>query len=378
MLSLQLGNDWFGERPGGLNRVFFELIKHLPAEGVDVVGLVAGGSSIEIETRGAVRGFAGRTAPLWERLWKVRKEAESIVRERQPDLVGVHFALYASAVLDRLRGRPSVIHFHGPWAAEGGVEGSRSIISKIQSSLERRVYRHGKRFVVLSHAFREELVRRYAVPDELVRVVPGGIDVHRFNMEVSRAQARASLGWPTGRPIVLTVRRQMRRMGLEVLLNALETVKKRVPDVLLMLAGSGSLSHELSRTIECMGLSGNAQMLGRVDDSLLPLAYRAADLSIVPTQVLEGFGMITLESLAAGTPVVVTPIGGLPEVVSPFAPQCVLDSATADSIASALSEFMLGSRPLPKPEDCRSYAVRRFAWPVIAKLTRDVYEEALR
>lgn len=60
------------------------------------------------------------------------------------------------------------------------------------------------------------------------------------------------------------------------------------------------------------GLSDNVELLGFVPDDLLPHIYRAADLSIVPTQALEGFGLIALEALAAGTPVIVSPVGGPP------------------------------------------------------------------
>ena len=87
--------------------------------------------------------------------------------------------------------------------------------------------------------------------------------------------------------------------------------------------------------------------------------------------------MITLESLASGTPVLVTPVGGLPEVVSPLSPDCVFEDTTTESIAGALAECLAGRRTVPTSEECRAYAEENFSWPVIAGRTRIVYEEAI-
>jgi glycosyltransferase involved in cell wall biosynthesis len=375
--TLQIGNDWFGERQGGLNRCFSELLKHLPGAGVRVRGLVVGSSRVEKETEGGITGFASPNAALFRRVLLGRKAGLRILREENTDLIATHFALYGISLLDRLGGFPTVIHFHGPWAAETGAEGHSSLASKVQAAMEHLVYVRGRRVIVLSSAFGKELVQRYRVPEELIRLVPGGIDAERFNDRLTRAEAREKLGWPTDRPIVVAVRRHVRRMGLENLIDATRMVSRKIPDLLILLAGSGPISGELRRRIAELGLERNFRLLGRVDETDLPTAYRAADLTIVPSQALEGFGMITLESLASGTPVLVTPVGGLPEVVRPFAPECVLEGTSSEIIAEALGEFLSGKRVLPSSHACRRYAATNFAWPVIAEQTRKVYEEAL-
>jgi glycosyltransferase involved in cell wall biosynthesis len=376
--SLQLGNDWFGERQGGLNRVFSELLKYLPAANVGVHGLVAGSADVAVQTGGVVESFASPALRLPERMIAARRAAIRCLHGGNYDLIAAHFALYALPILDKLKERPTVIHFHGPWAAEAGVEGKSSLASRVKAVMERAVYGRGQRFIVLSRAFATELVRRYGVPEDQVRIVPGGIDPQHFHNELTRAEARERLGWPQGRPIVLAVRRQMRRMGLENLIDATAEVRRHVPEVLVMLAGTGPIVADLRERIATHGLESNIRQLGRLSDADLPLAYRAATLSIVPTQALEGFGMITLESLASGTPVLVTPIGGLPEVIHPFAPECVLADTSADAIASALASFLKGTQRLPTSDACRDYAVSNFAWPVIAGKIREVYQDVIR
>ncbi len=88
--------------------------------------------------------------------------------------------------------------------------------------------------------------------------------------------------------------------------------------------------------------------------------------------------MITLESLASGTPVFVTPVGGLPEVVQPFAPECVFEDTRTETIGRALAEALKGRRPLPSEAACRDYALENFSWPFIARRVAKVYAEALR
>jgi len=165
-------------------------------------------------------------------------------------------------------------------------------------------------------------------------------------------------------------------MGLEDLIDASKVLIKKVPDLQVYIAGTGRLADELKQRISSRGLENHIQLLGRVDDELLPLAYRAADISIVPTVALEGFGMITLESLASGTPVLVTPVGGLPEVVANLSPALVLNGTGPQAILQGLGDALTGARLLPTADQCRQYTEDNFTWPVIAQRVREVYIEA--
>jgi glycosyltransferase involved in cell wall biosynthesis len=293
------------------------------------------------------------------------------------DLIASHFALYAMPILDRLRKIPTVVHFHGPWAAESDANGASNYRSRLKAGMERSVYARARRLIVLSAAFKNVLTASYGIEADRVQVVPGGIDVDRFNTALSRTDARRRLGWPTNRPIILTVRRQVRRMGLETLIDAAKLIVAQCPDVLILLGGTGPIADELQTRIAELGLADNVRRLGRIADADLPLAYRAADMTVVPSQSLEGFGLITLESLASGTPVYVTPVGGLPEIVKPFAPQCIFADTSADEIAKVLKESLRGERPTPSDEACRAFASQNFSWPQIVKRVRSVYDEAL-
>jgi glycosyltransferase involved in cell wall biosynthesis len=375
--SLQIGMHWFPERAGGLDRMYHTLVGALPGAGVAVRGVVAGSPRVAQDTQGAIRGFGPAAQSLPRRLMAARRALRDTLRSERPDVVSSHFALYTFPGLDVTRGIPQVSHFQGPWADESHVEGADSIGQKSKRMLEQSVYKRSSRLIVLSEAFGEILHRRYAIPVDRIRVVPGCVDVDQFNLPLSRADARRRLQLPQDRPIVLAVRRLVRRMGLEDLIEAMKRVKAKQPDVLLLIAGKGRLAEELQARISDAGLEENVRLLGFVPDRHLASLYRAADVSIVPTVALEGFGLITVESLASGTPVLVTPVGGLPEAVAPLSSDLVLSATGPDAIADGLIGVLDGTLKMPSEEECRVYARENFDTPVIARRVAAVYGEAI-
>jgi glycosyltransferase involved in cell wall biosynthesis len=108
------------------------------------------------------------------------------------------------------------------------------------------------------------------------------------------------------------------------------------------------------------------------------VAYRAADASVVPSIALEGFGLIVPESLAAGTPAIVTPVGGLPEAVSALSKDLILDGSSPAQLANGLADRLAALERLPSESVCQAYAKDNFDWPVIANKVIRVYERCLQ
>jgi len=92
---------------------------------------------------------------------------------------------------------------------------------------------------------------------------------------------------------------------------------------------------------------------------------------------LEGFGLAAVESLAAGTPVLVTPVGGLPEAVTALSPELVLPGTGAQALADGIGAALRGQLRLPDADACRDYARTHFDLPVIATQVAHVYREAI-
>ena len=270
---------------------------------------------------------------------------------------------------------PHVVHFQGPWAAESRQEGGGRLSALVKWSIERGVYHSADRFIVLSQAFARLAARDYGVPARKIRVVPGSADLARFSVEVSRAEARALLGWPADQRVLVSVRRLVHRTGVDRLIDAMPVVVARHRDVRLFVGGTGPLLSMLRQRVRDLGLDEWVTFLGYVPDAQLPLVYRAADLQVIPTVALEGFGLTVVEALAAGTPSLVTPIGGLPEILSPFAPELVLRSADAAEIARGIVDALGGRIWLPDEARCRSFAHTHFSAGLMARRVAEVYGE---
>lgn len=375
--TLQIGMEWFPERPGGLNRVYYELARHLPDAGVEVRGLVAGTDGVSRETEGAIEGFAPHSNAIAPRIVALVRRGRALVRSDRRRLVVSHFAMYTYPILAALGDRPLVIHFQGPWGLEGEAERQTGMTVAIKTAIERAVYRRATAFIVLSTPFGRILEERFGIPRERIHVIPGGVDADRFDIAATRAECRAALGWPQDRKIVLAVRRLTRRMGLDHLIDAAVDLRTRVPDVLVLIAGRGAIAGELEDRIRARGVADHVRLVGFVPDDQLAKAYRAADLSVVPSVTLEGFGLIVAESLAAGTPCLVTPVGGLPEAVGDLSPALVLRDSSPEAIAEGLGDALTRRTALPSAAACVAFARERYDWPVIAARVRRVYEDAL-
>lgn len=377
MKTLQIGLEWFPERAGGLNRVYYDCMRYLPQVGIDICGLVAGSPKVSQDTNGRVQAFASANISLLQRWHRVRQAVHRMFSEQEYSLVVSHFALYTFPILNQLRQHPLITHFHGPWALESDVEGNRIIAIRLKKVLEQITYQRATNFIVLSQAFRDILHREYHIPLELIDIIPGGVDTNRFDINVSLAEARTKLDWPQDRLIMLCVRRLAKRMGLENLIAAIDKVRKYYPDILLYIAGKGALAQTLQAQIESLGLTEHICLLGYIPDEQLPLAYRAANFSVVPTVALEGFGLIVIESLATGTPVLGTPVGGISEILQPFSEDLLFEGCSIEQLTQGILEVLSSKRLLPSSQACQTYVQTNYAWPVIAKQIKSVYEKAL-
>lgn len=377
MKVLTIGMHWLPEDAGGLCRYYYDCLNYLPQVGVELKGLLAGRSSVVDESHGQVESFAPIQSPFHRRYFAVRKSVKQHLSQEHYDLITGHFALYTFPVLSYAKRYPLVTHFHGPWAMECEAEGGSKLTNLLRKRLEQACYQESQQFIVLSRAFQKELHQRYDVPLEKIHVIPGGVDTDRFAVRGSKAEARSHLGWSQDRPIMFVVRRLAKRMGLENLIEAMQEVKRKVPDALLLIAGKGELHDSLAAQIQALDLADHVKLLGFISDDDLPIAYRAANFSIVPTVALEGFGLIVTESLASGTPVLGTPIGGIPEILSPLSPELVFAGTSPEHLSQGIVKALMNLDSLPNAEACQSYARTNYDWLKISTKIKSVYELAL-
>jgi len=310
----------------------------------------------------------------YRRLWNLRQAVLPELKSEpdQPSVVASHFALYAAALLPKLSRMPYVAHFHGPWAIESAVEGRGPANVFLKRVVERAVYSSAKAFIALSQSFKDLLTREYRIDPGLVHIIPGAVDIRRF-CPGDQGAARERLGWPKDKRILFCLRRLVRRMGLKNLLDAFCQIADSHSDVMLIIGGTGPLRAELESQINGRGLADRIRLTGFIPNEDLVSAYQGADLSIFPSQALEGFGSAAVESLACGTPILVTPVGGLPELVIGLGSQLVLPDRTTEAMAEWLNRFLSGQITLPSSKECRRQVEAKFTWPIITRQIRALY-----
>lgn len=367
------GLGWFPSNPGGMDRYGYELMQQLIAEGdrIDLYGV--GLPEAKPQSALALKNLANPNDSLLKRMWSSRRRfRQQQLQTSPPDAINLHFALYGLPLLDEFpSGVPITFTFHGPWALESQQEGEKPWSIAFKWWIEKQVYRRCDRFIVLSKAFGTILHERYGISWDKIHVIPGGVDTRRFQMNGSREKARQDLGWQLDPFILFAPRRLVKRVGIDVLLNAFAKVRDS-HNVRLFIAGKGAQQDALKQQATALGLDNHVKFLGYLPDEQLPTAYQAADLTIVPSQSLEGFGLILLESLACGTPVLCTPVGGMPDVLTPFCPDLVTESACEAGIAERLSNILNNKTLLPSRSACREYASGNFDWQIVAPQVRRV------
>jgi len=326
------------------------------------------------ETDGNRISLGSSAAPLLQRRTAIRNFGKCIAASPSPKVAATHFALYAGFLASVLKATPLVVHFHGPWSGEAAAEGARAWTVFAKSWIEKRVYSRAAHCIVLSKAFQEILTDGFGISPEKISVVPGPVDLEKFRPPESRAVCRERLGRPAGRRMVFCVRRLVSRMGIPELIEGFSRIAGRFPDLDLVIGGSGERDADFRAAAARTGLGERIEFRGFIPEAGLPAFYGAADFSVVPSQRLEGFGLVALESLACGTPVVVTPVGGLPETVAGLAKHLVLPDLGPDAIADGIGAALETPGFLPGSAECRKYAETNFSTSRIAGRVAEIYD----
>ncbi|MDD3436885.1 MAG: glycosyltransferase [Candidatus Gastranaerophilales bacterium] len=173
----------------------------------------------------------------------------------------------------------------------------------------------------------------------LGKVLVTGIGVSQPLLpQVSKQKARETLNLQQNETIFITVRRLAPRMGLFNLIKAFGYIKDNSSRLLII--GKGELYQKLDAYIKKLNLQDRVHLLGYVEDDLLYYYYCAADCFILPTEQLEGFGIVTIEALNYNIPVIGTPRGATPEILIKFDKNLITKSYLPKDIAEKIYYYL--------------------------------------
>ncbi len=310
------------------------------------------------------RAFAGRVCRL------ARAEGTRY------DLIHAHYWLSGLVGLELKRAWnvPLVAMFHTLALVKYQARvGEDELPERVEA--ERRVAAGADGIVAAIEQEKNLLVRLYGASPAKISVIPCGVDLSLFRPRDPRA-ARRRLGLPPDKKLILYVGRLDPLKGLDVLLRALARLDDRAGVQLVVVGGDRGLTPERRRLEELareLGLEGMVRFVGPVAHARLPWYFSAATVTVVPSYH-ESFGLVALESLACGTPVIAARVGGLTRTVVDGLNGYLVSWHCPEAFTERL-ELLLGNDGLRRRLGAEARAsVQGFTWPEVTRRLADLYE----
>ena len=351
--------DW--DAPGGVQVHVRELSGHLRRRGHEVLVLTPGreppGPGVRRVGRPIRVPYQGTVAPVCPSPVSAAR-VRSAVRAFAPDLVHAHEPLTVStAMFATLAARaPVVATFHAH------VERSK-LFDGVAPAL-RPVWRRLAERVAVSRAAAQFVEARMG---DGVRIVPNGVDVAAFT------DAAPATGLPAGRRI-LWAGRLDRQKGFPVAVEAFELLAAERKDVVLVVAGDGADRGAVDRLPP--GVRERVVLLGAVPHHRLPPYHAASDAFVSPALGQESFGLVLVEAMAAGLPVVATAIAGYDEVVRDGVDGLLVPPGDAGALAGALGRVLEDPTLAAQLAEAGRARAREFDWEVVVDRLEGIYRDA--
>jgi glycosyltransferase involved in cell wall biosynthesis len=231
------------------------------------------------------------------------------------------------------------------------------------------------RIIVCSEFMRGEVTSSFNVPSDKIDIIFNGVDAKKFAFawtEEERVAHRAKLALPEEK-IVMYVGRFVREKGIQVLLNSASAVLAQEPNTKFLIVGGGN-REKFEKFIQWAGLQNKVLFTGFMANRSLHQLYRCADVAVFPS-LYEPFGIVALEGMAAGAPVVASDAGGLREVVLHDRTGTLSFAGSPESLAwGVLRVLQDPKRAARLSEAAHARLEAEFTWPHLAAQTIALYE----
>ncbi|MGD0020136.1 MAG: glycosyltransferase family 4 protein [Candidatus Limnocylindrales bacterium] len=316
--------------PGGVNEHVRFLYENLRLRGHDV-RIITSSHGLQRSSEGdVIRIGKGFSVPSNGSVGTITvspryvSQVKRVLEQERFDLLHFHepFVPFLSLIVLRQSSSVNVATFH----AYAGFSPAMELGSKMLPGYARKL--HGR--IAVSAAARH-FVDRFFPGD--YKVIPNGVDLSRFQRAVPVAR------WQDGTPNVLFVGRLEDRKGLPHLLKAFRLIRKSGLEARLLVVGSGPQEREARRYVMTRGLQ-NVEFLGRVSDAEKAQLFKTADVFVSPATGRESFGIVLLEAMAAGAPIVCSDIHGYKGVVQRGRQAILVPPRDAKALAAGISDLL--------------------------------------
>jgi len=249
------------------------------------------------------------TTTILEEAYRYAMSAADIAGRESFNIIHAHdwTAYLAGLAAKSVSGKPLVLHVHATAYDQAGSDNVDPEIYKI----ERKGFHGADKVVTVSNFTKKIVVEKYGVDPDKVEVVHNGIRlIQRPNLKPALAELKSQ-----GKKIVLYHGRVTIQKGVDYFIRAARLVVDVDPDVVFVISGAGDMRNELMHLVGSLGLSANVIFAGELWGEPRDRLYQCADLLVMPS-VSEPFGLVPLEAIQHGTPVLISKQSGVSEVLT--------------------------------------------------------------
>jgi phosphatidylinositol alpha-mannosyltransferase len=354
--------------PGGVNEHVRFLYENLRLRGHDV-RIITSSHGLQRASEGdVIRIGKGFSVPSNGSVGTITvspryvSQVKRVLEEERFDVLHFHepFVPFLSLVVLRQSTSVNVATFHAYAGFSPAMEFGRRVLPGYAARL------HGR--IAVSAAARHFADRFF--PGDY-KVIPNGVDLLRFQRAVPLSR------WLDGTPNVLFVGRLEDRKGLPVLLKAFRQLRKRGVEARLLVVGTGPQEREARRYVATRGLQ-NVEFLGRVSDDDKAQLFRTATVYVSPATGRESFGIVLLEAMAAGAPIVCSDIHGYKGVVLRNRQGLLVPPRDDRALAAAIEQVLCNPTLQARLSDAGRERAEQFGWNHVTAKVEDYYGFVIR
>ncbi|MGD0329366.1 MAG: glycosyltransferase family 4 protein [Nitrososphaeria archaeon] len=254
--------------------------------------------------------------------------------------------------------------------------GSKTLESMMIESIEWWGSYDSSKIIVCSNSMKNDAMQKFSINPSKISVIPNGIDSERLNINVEVSKTRESYGVYWKEQMILFVGRLTAQKGCEYLIRAMPQILSKY-NAKLLIVGDGPSRSYLESEASRLGVSNRVIFTGFLSDVEMVKLMKSTDVLVVPS-IYEPFGIVALEGMAAGVPVVASGIDGLSEIISHEENGIKVFPQNPSSIFWGVDR-VLSDRGLAEhlKEKGRESIEKEFSWSIIAEKTLDLYKGAI-
>lgn len=306
----------------------------------------------------------------------IAKVGEIIAEKGSFDVIHAHdwLVAYASKTLKTAYRIPLVCTIHATEA--GRNSGIRDEQQRYINDTEWMLTYESSEVIVNSNYMRSELQRLFGLPYEKINVIPNGVNLNMYDGIEKDYDFRRRYAMDNEK-IILFMGRLVYEKGIQTLIAAMPKILNHYHDAKLLIAGKGGMIDELRNQVNYLGLGNKVYFTGYLGSKDVQRMYKCADVSVFPS-TYEPFGIVALEAMLSGTPVVVSDVGGLNEIVDHGVNGMKSYAGNANSLADSILALLFDQKLCDTvTKNAISKVKDEYNWTKITKNTHFAYEKAI-